>query len=150
MSRQVRTRVKRGPAGVHATQPPTLHKRIHSDIEHRIRSGAWRPGYRIPVERELMAEYGCARATVNKAVSKLAAAGLIDRRRRAGSFVAQPRIQSVVVEIPDIQAETVRQGGQYSYRLLARRRRPANVRRSEEVTLARGGQLLALRGLHVV
>jgi GntR family histidine utilization transcriptional repressor len=142
--------VKHRAAGVHDAQPPTLHKRILSDIEQRVRSGAWRPGFRIPAERELMAEYGCARATVNKAVSELAAAGLINRRRRAGSFVAQPRIQSVVVEIPDIQAETARQGGQYAYRLLARRRRPANVRRSEEVTLARGGQLLALRGLHVV
>jgi len=35
-----------------------------------------------------MAQYGCARATVNKAVSALAAAGLIERHRRAGSFVA--------------------------------------------------------------
>jgi GntR family histidine utilization transcriptional repressor len=150
MSRQVRTRGKRTPAGVHTTQPPTLHKRIHSDIERRIRSGAWRPGFRIPVERELMAQYDCARATVNKAVSALAAAGLIDRRRRAGSFVAQPRIQSVVVEIPDIQAETARQGGQYAFRLLTRRRRLANGRRPEERVLARGGELLALRGLHLV
>jgi GntR family histidine utilization transcriptional repressor len=131
-------------------RPQTLYRRIHTDIENKIRSGEWAAGARIPVEHALMAQYGCARATVNKAVSALAAAGLIERHRRAGSFVAQPRIQSEVVEIPDIQAQTVRQGGQYGFRLLSRRMRNAAARRPEELALARGEPLLELRGLHIV
>lgn len=131
-------------------QPQTLYRRIHTDIEKKIRSGEWAAGVRIPVEHALMVQYGCARATVNKAVSALAAAGLIERHRRAGSFVAQPRIQSAVVEIPDIQAEIARQGGQYIFRLLKRRKRTAAARRPEELALAQGDPLLELRGLHVV
>ena len=61
-----------------------LHSRIRSDFEERIMSGALKPGDRIPFEHELMAEYGCSRMTVNKAMSSLADAGLIHRRRRAG------------------------------------------------------------------
>lgn len=131
-------------------KPQSLYRRIHADIEHRIRSGEWAAGTRIPVEHALMEQYRCARATVNKAVSALAAAGLIERHRRAGSFVALPRIQSAVVEIPDIQAEISRQGGQYAFRLLMRRKRSAAARRPEEVTLARGEPLLELRCLHIL
>jgi cytochrome c-type biogenesis protein CcmF len=58
----------------------SLHQRIRADIQERILSGAWPPGHRVPAEHELMAEYGCSRMTVNKALSALAAAGLIDRR----------------------------------------------------------------------
>ncbi len=77
-------------------------------LHHRIRSGsrgqdpfrplASRPSH--PYEHELMAQYGCARMTVNRAIASLASAGLIERRRRAGSFVAQPRMQSAVLENP--------------------------------------------------
>ena len=43
-----------------------LHRRIAGDIERRIASGEWRPGFRIPTEAELTAEYGCARMTVSR------------------------------------------------------------------------------------
>ena len=130
-------------------KPPALYRRIHADLEKKIRSGEWAVGVRIPVEHALMEQYGCARATVNKAVSALAVAGLIERHRKAGSFVAQPRIQSAVVEIPDIQAQIARQGGRYAFHLLTRRKRKAGAR-PEELALARGGSLLELRCLHVV
>ena len=70
---------------------PTLYKRIRADIEKRILTGEWPPGHRIPFEHELMARYGCSRMTVNKALSELAQADLIERRRRAGSFVRRPQ-----------------------------------------------------------
>jgi len=127
----------------------TLHSRIRADIERRILSGEWRPGDRIPVEHELMTQYQCARMTVNKAIASLAEAGLIVRRRRAGSFVAHQRIQSVVLEIPDIQAEITARGEKYGLQLLARRRRKPASSRPEEKTLAGKGELLALRCLHL-
>ena len=56
----------------------------------RILSGEWPPGHRIPFEHELTARYRCSRMTVSKALGDLVAAGLIERRRRAGSFVRRP------------------------------------------------------------
>jgi GntR family transcriptional regulator, histidine utilization repressor len=126
----------------------TLHDRIRANIETRIRSGEWRPGLRIPFEHELMAQYGCARMTVNKALASLVEAGLIVRRRRVGSFVAQPRVHSVVLDIPDIQADIVAQGDSYGLKLLSRKRRRANSRVPEEKMLC-SGELLALRCLHL-
>ena len=63
----------------------TLNQRIRGDIERRIHSGEWPPGHRIPSEHELTLAYGCSRMTVNKALGALAEAGMIERRRRAGS-----------------------------------------------------------------
>ena len=80
----------------------TLDQRIRHDIEARIRSGEWRPGYRIPFETELAAQYGCARATVSKALASLARVGLIERRRKAGSFVARPQVHAAMLDIPDL------------------------------------------------
>ena len=96
-----------------------LHERIGSELTARIRSGEWPPGHRIPFEHELMRQYDCARGTVNKVVQSLAAAGLVERRRRAGTFVIRPRIQSAVLEIPDIEAEITRRGQIYGYELIA-------------------------------
>lgn len=127
----------------------TLHQRIRADIEKRILSGAWRPGHRIPFEHELMQQYGCARMTVNKAIASLVAAGLIVRRRKVGSFVAEPRAQSAVLEIPDIRADVTSRGRTYSLKLLSRRRRRPAGRHSDEKTLAASGQLLDLRCLHL-
>jgi GntR family transcriptional regulator, histidine utilization repressor len=132
-----------------ATAPATLHRRIRADIERRIITGEWRPGDRIPFEHELMQQYDCSRMTVNKAMATLVESGLIVRRRRAGSFVAQPRIHSVVLEIPDIQAEITARGEHYGLKLLARRRRKPASKRPEEKTLAGKGDLLALRCLHL-
>ena len=46
----------------------SLSERIMADLAGEIASGAWPPGHRIPYEHELMARYGCARATVGKAL----------------------------------------------------------------------------------
>ena len=68
-----------------AADTPTLYKQIRLDIERRILTGEWPPGHRIPFEHELMTRYGCSRMTVSKALSELAQADLIERRRRARS-----------------------------------------------------------------
>jgi len=68
--------------------------------------------------------------TVNKALSALAAAGLINRRRRTGSFVAQQHVDMAALAIPDIREEIETRGGTYSIELLSRK-----------VGLSNGGQL---------
>jgi GntR family histidine utilization transcriptional repressor len=126
-----------------------LHLRISADLASEIRSGAWRPGHRIPFEHELMARYGCARATAGKAVQALAAAGLIERRRRAGSFVARPPIQSAVLEIPELRAEVTGRGQIYGYELLSIRRRGPNRHDLDEGVLGSASAVLDLVCRHL-
>jgi len=99
----------------------TVEARIRHDIEARIHSGEWRPGHRIPFEHELVATYGCARATVSKALGGLARDGLIERRRKAGSFVAHPQVHSAVLEVPDLAQVIAARGEEYRWHLTNRR-----------------------------
>ncbi|MGH6781383.1 MAG: histidine utilization repressor [Sphingomonadaceae bacterium] len=127
----------------------TLNRRIRAHIEQRILSGAWPPGHRIPFEHELMAEFGCARMTVNKAIAALVDAGLIVRRRRGGSFVAEPRVHAPVLAVPDIRAEVETRRRHYGLRLLTRQQRSPAKGSAIEEQLAGKGDLLALECLHL-
>lgn len=134
-----------------ASKSATLNQRIRSDLESRILSGEWAPGFRIPYEHELMEQYGCSRMTVNKVLTALAESGMIERRRRAGSFVARqpPHLEQVALEIPDIAMEVGSRGHQYAYRLLQRELRLADAGNAGEVELAGSEKLLAMRCLHL-
>ncbi len=129
-------------------EAPSLHQRILADISERIVSGAWPPGYRIPYEYELSAQYGCSRMTVNKALSQLAKAGLIERRRRSGSFVSQPKSQAAVLEIHDIRVEVQALGMPYRYELLSRKTRRATTDDRMRLGLDGVSQVVALTSVH--
>lgn len=113
---------------------PSVHRRIYDEISGKITSGGLKPGDRLPSEADLMCAYGCSRMTVYKALSALQAEGLIERRRKAGSFVATPRITATVLEIPDLEAQAEACGDRYEFRLV-----------SQEIV---GGDL-ELAGVHV-
>ncbi|RYG87292.1 UTRA domain-containing protein, partial [bacterium] len=117
---RVTTRVAAARTG---TPTVSLHSRILSDIQGKILSGEWGPGRRIPVEHELMHVYRCSRMTVSKVLTQLAQAGIIERRRKIGSFVSRPHSQSAVLSIPDIKAEVGALGLPYSYEILHRVKR---------------------------
>jgi GntR family transcriptional regulator, histidine utilization repressor len=125
-----------------------LYQRIRSDIEGRILSGEWPPGYRLPFEHELMDTYSCARMTVNKVLSGLAAAGLVERRRRAGSFVSRPKVHSAVLRIPDLKAEVESRGETYGYSLLSRQKRAATGQDKQRLDVQLRTPILALRCRH--
>ncbi|CDX44335.1 Transcriptional regulator, GntR family [Mesorhizobium sp. ORS 3359] len=126
----------------------SLHQRILSDIREKILSGTWAPGHRIPFEHELTAQYNCSRMTVNKALSQLAKAGLIERRRRSGSFVRQPQSQAAVLELHDIRIEVEALGLPYRYERLERVKRRSSAEDRARLGLAAPGPVLALEGLH--
>lgn len=67
----------------------TANKRqqILDAVRNRIRSGALRPGDRIPSDSELVREFGVSRPTVAKALRELQSCGLVQRRVGAGTFV---------------------------------------------------------------
>ncbi|MCL1499173.1 histidine utilization repressor [Xanthomonas nasturtii] len=131
--------------------PGTLHQRIRQDLEQRIHSGDWPPGHRVPPEHELMAQYGCSRMTVNKVLGLLADAGMIERRRRTGSFVARPHphLEQVALSIPDIEVEMTTRGHVYRFALLSRQLRNVRQRVPQERALGSAGKVLALQSVHL-
>ncbi len=127
---------------------PPLHHQIRTELEDNILSGRWPPGTKIPSELELSQQYNCARMTVNKAVTELARAGLIGRRRKAGSVVLPQRSQNAILEIFDVRDEVLATGQLYRFALLAREERAATAAERKATGLAAGQKVIALRGLH--
>ena len=105
----------------------SLHSRIIAEIEAKILGGEWPPGHRIPYEHELTELYGCSRMTVSKALTELARAGLIERRRKAGSFVRAPEGQSALLEIRDIAADVAALGLHYRFAVLDATKAPRDA-----------------------
>lgn len=126
----------------------SLHKRILTEVEGRILSGEWPPGHRIPFEHELTAHYNCSRMTVSKVLNQLARAGLIERRRRIGSFVLRPHSQSAVLEIRDIMTEVQALGLSYRFDVARRQERRASRTDLERLHLAKPAAVLELACRH--
>ncbi len=96
---------------------------IRAEIAGRISRGLWPGGSLIPGEEALAAEFGVARATVNRALQDLARSGLVVRRRRAGTRVAESPVREARFLIPLVRREIEERGARYGYALVERERR---------------------------
>ncbi|MFN4101150.1 MAG: UTRA domain-containing protein [Pararhodobacter sp.] len=94
---------------------------IRDEALRRIHARDWPPGARIPDEADLAAEWGCARATVNRALRDLAAAGYLERRRKGGTSVPLTPVRRATLSIPLIRQDIAARGQVPGYRLLADR-----------------------------
>jgi GntR family histidine utilization transcriptional repressor len=117
-------------------------------VESRILSGELKPGDKLPSELEMMETYGCSRMTVNKALSALSAAGLLQRRKRAGTIVAAKPNESMVLNVPDLPEEISRRGQIYRYQLIERKVRLPRKGNANEQALSGSGALLFVTGVH--
>jgi GntR family histidine utilization transcriptional repressor len=130
-----------------STQLPR-YAEIRRALEKPILSGAWPPGHRVPSEEQLVRRYRCSRMTVNRAMSELAASGLIVRRRRAGTFVALPLSQKSVLRIQNIPVDLAKEGRAYRFELRSRRLGAASAVSAERLRIKVGAPVLELSCLH--
>ena len=91
---------------------------IQAEALRRIQRREWTPGSLIPGEAELAREFGCARATVNRALQALAEDGWLERRRRAGTRVALSPQRRAQMSVPVLRQEIEAHGNAYTHQLL--------------------------------
>jgi DNA-binding FadR family transcriptional regulator len=56
-------------------------------IQHKLQSGEWRAGDRLPTERALSEQFGISRTTVRKVFQEMKAQGLISQTVGSGTYV---------------------------------------------------------------
>src|SRR4029453_963855 len=66
---------------------PRLYERLVDKILGLISSGAWKPGFRLPPERELSEGFGVSRTVVREAVKALEARGVLESMAGSGVSV---------------------------------------------------------------
>ena len=121
---------------------------VKADILEKITSGTWEPGRLVPNELELAETYGCARATVNRAMRELADEGLIERRRKAGTRVRTAPLRQARFDIPIVRQEIEEQGAEYRYFLVSREVVAAPDWLRARLELAAGCEVLHLVCMH--
>lgn len=92
---------------------------LRAEALRRIRDREWLPGDLIPHEAELALEFGCARATVNRALRDLADSGYLERKRKGGTRVSLTPVRKATFEISIIRQDVEGRGQDYTYKLLS-------------------------------
>lgn len=105
-----------------AAPRPALYAQVKDHIVERIRSGEWAAGQRLPSEHDLVAQFGISRMTANRALRELTDQGRIVRVAGVGSFVAEDKPQSTLLQIANIASEIRGRGHEYGFQLLAQAR----------------------------
>lgn len=122
---------------------------IRAEVLTRIRSRAWPLGTLIPSEEALAQEFGVARATVNRALSELARAGVLERKRKAGTRVAALPVRKATLDIPVIRSDIEARGETYGLRLLLQERAAPPLAVLARLGGADPGPMLHVRSLHL-
>ena len=92
---------------------------IRAEVLHRIQTRIWAQGDLIPTEQALALEFGCARATVNRALRELALQGVLERKRKSGTRVAALPVRKATLDIPVIRHEVTSRGQTYRFHVLS-------------------------------
>lgn len=125
-----------------------VYDQIRRAIRDLVVSGTWRPGTPVPPEHALMERLGASRMTVHRALVELARDGLITRRRRSGTVVAEPAASHAMFDILSIPDEVRRLGKAYSHEILSRHDGRAADAVRDRFGLGRTAKVVHLHVLH--
>lgn len=126
----------------------TSYHDIKASVLTRIRENIWPPGSNLPGEIELAKEFGCARATVNRAMRELVDEGILERKRKAGTKVKSSPTRRAQFSIPIIREEITNTGAKYRYNLVERKVIAAPGWLRSRINIPKGDKVLHLRCMH--
>lgn len=101
--------------------------KVKRHIMDGIKSGQWSAGQQVPSENELVKLCQVSRMTARRALEELDSEGILVRVRGKGSFVAEDKHQSSLLEIKNIKTEITEQGHTHKASLIEMSEIPASV-----------------------
>lgn len=142
--RKTAGRVKSRPPSVPDVPKPAstsavaLYQQVKDFITRNIQDGTWSAGHRLPSENELVSQFGLSRMTVNRAFRELTHQGRVVRVAGVGSFVAEEKSQSTLLQIANLGEEIRQRGHEYKCKMLQVRRVSASLEIATSLGLATG------------
>jgi GntR family transcriptional regulator len=127
--------------------PEARYQEIERWLRRRVRRSA--PGDPLPSESELAARYRVSRMTARQAVQNLAAEGLVQRRRGAGTFVAPRPIHRHEGSLMSFTEDMRRRGMKASSRLLQAGLRAATSADVDALRLPGAARVVAISRLRL-
>lgn len=127
-----------------------LHIQFEQRIIERIERGEWKPGDKIPSERDLMEFADISRATVRQAISSLAHQNILEKVHGAGTFVKQPRFEQPLHVTYSFSEQLRHLGFNLQDQLLERRLLPAPRELAARLQIPEGADVIYLHRLRML
>ncbi|WP_016672114.1 histidine utilization repressor [Yersinia pestis] len=128
--------------------PAPIYQRVKLAIIRQIRTGTWQPHQRVPSESELVTELGVSRMTINRALRELTNEGFLIRMQSVGTFVAEAKAHSALLEVHNIADEIAARGHRHSSQVLHLEARPASPEEAIALGIQPGQQLFYSQIVH--
>jgi GntR family transcriptional regulator len=80
------------------------YAQLTSILRHRIASGEFKPGDRLPSESELCSRYGVSPMTVRRSINLLVDQGLVDTVQGLGTFAKPVELGAATFDLEELQA----------------------------------------------
>jgi GntR family transcriptional regulator, histidine utilization repressor len=128
--------------------PQALYRQAKEFVHGKLASGEWKPGDLIPSENRLVLELGMSRMTVNRALRELSEEGRLVRVSGVGTFVAQSKPQSNLLQITNIADEILARGHRYRCQVLHLAREAASMPIASALALPTGASVFHLLCVH--
>lgn len=129
-------------------QKKTSFQDVRDEVMRRIEARVWDQGALLPTEADLAEEFGCARATVNRALRELADRGIIDRKRKSGTRVATLPVKQAKLEIATTRRLVEERNATYRYALVSRKIQAAPGWLSSQMNLPVDTRVLHMEVMH--
>ena len=132
---------------MNATTVPR-YRQLKELIIRRISTGELQPRDRVPSENELVDSTGVSRRTANRALRELTDEGYVERVAGVGTFVADLKSASHVLEVRNIADEVALRGHAYSAEVLLGETTPADDNAADALHVDAGTPLLHVSIVH--
>jgi GntR family histidine utilization transcriptional repressor len=130
-----------------ATKP--RYQQVKDLIIGRISKGELRPADRVPSENELVEAMSVSRMTANRALRELTDEGYLRRVAGSGTFVADFRAGSHVLEVQNIAAEIEERGHRHASNVLRQSRQHARGEIARALHVEQGADVFHLLLVHL-
>lgn len=124
------------------------YQQLKDLIIRRISTGDLRPRDRVPSENELVELMQVSRMTANRALRELTDEGYVERIAGRGTFVADQRSRSHVLEVQNIAEEITRRGHTHSCEVLRQSRQHARGEVARALDVDQGDDVFHLLLVH--
>jgi GntR family histidine utilization transcriptional repressor len=124
------------------------YRQVKALILRQISTGELKPRDRVPSEHELVDATGVSRMTANRALRELTDEGYVERIAGVGTFVADLKAQSHVLEVRNIADEIALRGHEHSAKVIECTRASADSASAAALQVDPGDDLLHVRLVH--
>lgn len=135
---------------VNKSSPVPLHYQLEQFLRHGIETGRFAPNSTLPTEHELQQFFHMSRTPVRQAISKLAADGLVERRRSLGTIVSPHPFDESLTALTSFTEEVQRKGQTPRTRVIEFQVRQADQEDLTRLKLEAGAQVYHIRRLRLI